>query len=196
MQFMKRFLAVATTVFALLLSTGSFLFKARTQALPPLPAPTRDRVGFPKDYATTFQKVYTFDNHQNRQIRVVWANDVAASVTPNTVHKFPFGSIIVMETFAVMEDASGEPILDANGRYIPSGAAPTIFVQRKEKAFGLDYGIIRNGDWEYVAYHPDGTYSTAPSGTGSCAACHLQGASGTTKRACRRAHRRQHPGYR
>jgi plastocyanin len=136
-------------------------------------------VGFPTDYQNTFIKVYTFDNYQNRQIRVVWANPVAATVTPKTVHRFPFGSIIVMETFAVMEDVNGNPLLDDNGRFIPSGAPPTIFVQRKERGFGIDYGMIRNGDWEYVAYRADGSYSTAPSGTGSCAVCHLQGASGT-----------------
>src|SRR6516164_9090446 len=176
---MKRFFAVAAATLALLLGSGSLLFQARTQSLPPLPAPAVDRVGFPTDYQKTFTKVYTFDNYQNRQIRVVWANPVAASVTPNTVHKFPYGSIVVMETYAVMEDANGEPVLDANGRFIPSGAAPTVFVQRKERGFGADYGVIRNGEWEYVAFHADGTYSTPPSGTGSCAACHLQGASGT-----------------
>jgi plastocyanin len=179
-RIMRRFFAVPAVTTILLLSTGSLLFKGRTQSLPPLPAPTVDRVGFPANYQTTFTKVYTFDNYQNRQIRVVWANPVAASVTPNTVHKFPYGSIVVMETYAVMEDANGEPVLDDKGRFIPSGAAPTVFVQRKEKGFGADYGVIRNGDWEYVAYHPDGSYSTVPSGTGSCAACHLQGASGTT----------------
>jgi len=176
---MKRFLAVSATTLALVIASGSLLFQARTQTPPPLPAPTVDRVGFPTNYQTTYTKVYTFDNFQNRQIRVVWANPIAASVTPNTVNRFPFGSIIVMETFAVMEDAAGNPMLDAAGRFIPSGAAPTVFVQRKERGFGADYGLIRNGNWEYVAYHPDGTYSTMPSGTGSCAACHLQGASGT-----------------
>jgi plastocyanin len=175
---MKRFFAVSAVTLALVFS-GPLLFKARTQTLPPLPAPTIDRVGFPTDYQKTFIKVYTFDNAQNRQIRVVWANPIAASVTPDTVHKFPMGSVIVMETFGVMEDANGDPILDAKGRFIPSGAAPTIFVQRKERGFGIDYGVIRNGDWEYVAYRADGSYSTQPSGTGSCAACHLQGASGT-----------------
>jgi plastocyanin len=176
---MKRFFAVSAATAALLLSTGSLVFKARTQSLPPLPAPTIDRVGFPTDYQTTFIKVYTFDNFQNRQIRVVWANPIAASVTPNTVHQFPYGSIIVMETYGVIEDANGEPILDAKGRFMPNGNPPTIFVQRKEQGFGVDYGLIRNGEWEYVAYHPDGSYQTTPSGTGSCAACHLQGASGT-----------------
>jgi plastocyanin len=176
---MKRFIAESSLAIGLLLCPGSAFFKARTQSVPPLPAPTVDRVGFPTDYQSTFTKVYTFDNFQNRQIRVVWANPIAMSVTPNTVNKFPFGSIIVMETYGVMEDANGEPILDGNGRFIPSGAAPTVFVQRKERGFGADYGLIRNGSWEYVAYRPDGTYSTPPSGTGSCAACHLQGASGT-----------------
>ncbi len=174
---MKRF--IATSAATLLLFSGSMLFTARTQSLPPLPAPAIDRVGFPTDYQTTFTKVYTFDNYQNRQIRVVWANAIATSVTPNTVHKFPFGSVVVMETFAVILDSNGNPMLDGNGRFIPSGAAPTIFVQRKEKGFGADYGVIRNGSWEYVAYRPDGSYSTPPSGTGSCAACHMQGAAAT-----------------
>jgi plastocyanin len=178
---MKRFFVVSASGLALILVTGSLFNQARTQTVPPLPAPTIDRVGFPTDYQTTFVKVYTFDNFQNRQIRVVWANPIAAAVTPNTVHRFPYGSVIVMETYGVMEDASGEPILDANGRYIPAaGAVPTIFVQRKERGFGTGYGLIRNGEWEYVAYRPDGSYSTAPSNTGSCAACHLTGASGTT----------------
>jgi len=176
---MKRLFAVSATAIGLVLATGLLVFQARTQSLPVLPAPTVDRVGFPTDYQNSFLKVYTFDNYQNRQIRIVWANSIATTVTPNTVHKFPFGSVIVMETYGVMEDASGEPILDTNGRFVPNGTPPTVFVQRKEKGFGKDYGIIRNGDWEYVAYHPDGSYSTAPSGTGSCAACHLQGASGT-----------------
>src|SRR6516165_8612153 len=176
---MKHFFAVSAAITVLLLCSGSLLFRARTQTLPPLPAPIIDRVGFPTDYQMAFIKVYTFDNYQNRQIRVVWANPIAASVTPDTVHRFPYGSVIVMETYGVVEDAQGEPLLDANGRFRPNSNPPTIFVQRKEKGFGVDYGVIRNGDWEYVAYHPDGSYSTPPSGTGSCAACHLQGASGT-----------------
>src|ERR1700730_14754639 len=129
---MKRFSIVSAVTVSLLLFMGPLLFKARTQTLPPLPAPTIDRVGFPTDYQTSFLKLYTFDNFQNRQIRVIWANPVAASVTPDTVNSFPYGSIIVMETYGVMEDAGGEPILDANGRHQPAaGVVPTVFVMRK-----------------------------------------------------------------
>src|SRR5262252_8282650 len=117
---MKRFFAVSATPLALMLAAGPMFFQARTQTLPPLPAPTVDRVGFPTDYQTIFTKVYTFDNYQNRQIRVVYANALAPRATPNTSHRFPYGSIVVMETYGVMEDASGEPILDSKGRFIPS----------------------------------------------------------------------------
>src|SRR5215471_8032725 len=86
---MKRFFAVAAATLALLLGSGSVLFKAWTQSLPPLPAPIVDRVGFPTDYQKIFNKVYTFDNYQNRQIRVVWANPPAASAHPERVNTSP-----------------------------------------------------------------------------------------------------------
>jgi plastocyanin len=170
---LRRLLAVSATTLILLLSVGSRFNVAKTQALP---APTVDRVGFPTNYQNTFVKLYTFDNFQNRQIRVVWANPIAASVRPSNVYNFPYGSIILFESYSVQEDANGEPMLDGNGRFMQNKLT-TLFVMRKEQGFGVDYGLIRNGEWEYVAYNPDGTYSTPPSGTGSCAACHLSGAS-------------------
>src|SRR3974377_1279829 len=89
------------TVVVLLLASGSLLNIGKTQQLP---APTVDRVGFPTNYQQTFVKLYTFDNYQNRQIRVVWANPTAASVRPNIVYNFPYGSIILFESYTVMED--------------------------------------------------------------------------------------------
>ena len=172
---MRRLLVVSATTFILLASVGSRFNVAHTQALP---APTVDRVGFPANYQSTFVKLYTFDNFQNRQIRVTWANPIAASVRPANVYNFPYGSIILFESYSVQEDANGEPLLDSNGRFMPNKLT-TIFVMRKEQGFGVDYGLIRNGEWEYVAYNPDGTTSTPPSATGSCAACHLSGASAT-----------------
>ncbi len=172
---MKRLLTFSIGVVGMI--TGAFLFVGKTQSLP---APTVDRVGFPAGYQQSFIKVFTFDNYQSRSVLVMWANPVAASVTPDSVYKFPYGSIIIMETYAAARDASGEPVLDANGRFtIPDGTVPTVAVMRKEKGFGVDYGIIRNGEWEYASYHPDGTTATPPSATGVCAACHLTGASAT-----------------
>jgi plastocyanin len=141
---------------------------------PSLPAPTVDRVGFPSGYQNTFKVFYTFDNYQNRQIRKVWGNDVAASVTPGQAFNFPYGSVILFESYTIRQDASGEPVLDENGRFIPVNLT-TLFVMRKERGFGEEYRELRNGEWEYIAYRPDGTVSTPPSATGACAQCHLFG---------------------
>jgi len=37
----------------------------------------------------------------------------------------------------------------------------------------VDYKELRNGDWEYAAYHADGSLLDKPQQTGACAACHL-----------------------
>jgi len=152
---------------------GSLFFVGHTQSLP---APTVDRVGFPSGYRDTYKLFYVFDNYQNRQIRAVYGNPMAASVSPGQVFNFPYGSILLFESYSVREDAAGEPLLDRNGRFIPN-VFNTIFVMRKERGFGADYRELRNGEWEYVAYRPDGTYATMPSGSGSCALCHLTGGS-------------------
>src|SRR5262249_25413455 len=128
-----------------------------------LPAPTEDHVGFPTDYRDTYQLFYVFDNYQNRQIRAVYANPTAASVQPGHAFNFPYGSILLFESYTVQQDDKGEPLLDENGRFIPNELT-TLFVMRKEKGFGEDYQFLRNGEWEYVAYRPNGTYATPPSG--------------------------------
>jgi hypothetical protein len=150
---------------------GPLLVVGRTQALP---APTVDNVRFPSGYRSSYARFYTFDNYQNRQIRAVYGNAIAASVTPGQVFNFPYGSIILFESWTVQEDAAGEPLVDRNGRFVPN-ALTTIFVMRKEKGFGADYKELRNGEWEYGSYRPDGSYASQPSATGSCALCHLTG---------------------
>jgi len=166
--------SLATLVSATVMCVAvSWLSVGHTQTLP---APTVDRVGFPTDYRSMYKLFYVFDNYQNRQIRAVYGNSTAAAVDPAQPFNFPYGSIILFESYTVLEDANGEPLLDRNGRFIPN-ALTTLFVMRKEHGFGVDYRELRNGEWEYVAYRPDGTFATAPAGTGSCALCHLTGGS-------------------
>src|SRR5213083_808898 len=126
---MKRFFVISVITTALAISAGSLLFVGQTQSLP---APTIDRVGFPTGYQDTFQLLYTFDNYQNRQIRKVYGNSVAASVSPGQSFNFPYGSIILFESYTVQQDVSGEPVLDGDGRFVPVDLT-TIFVMRKEK---------------------------------------------------------------
>ena len=97
--------------------TGSLFLVGHTQTLP---APTVDNVRFPSGYQATYTLLYTFDNYQNRQIRKVYGNAVAASVKPGEVFNFPYGSIILFESYSVQEDAAGEPLLDRDGRFVPN----------------------------------------------------------------------------
>jgi len=135
----------------------------------PRPAPAEDRVGFPEGYQSTFQTFFVMDRPDNKQVRVIYANEPAASVTPGAA--FPYGSILVMETYRAQEDESAQPLLDDAGRY-QRGDLTGIFVMRKEPGFGAAYEMNRTGEWEYVAFRPDGTYSTPARQSAACAVCH------------------------
>ncbi|HTM50733.1 MAG TPA: cytochrome P460 family protein [Bryobacteraceae bacterium] len=141
-----------------------------------LPGTSADRIGFPKDYQSTFKQLYAIDNTQNQQVRVIWANDIAVSVDPTQPWNFPYGSILLFEDYPTVPDVNGNPIRGKDGRFV-KGSLRTVFAMKKDKGFGAEYGPIRNGEWEYVSYFPDGSFATAPANSGGCALCHLQGAS-------------------
>ena len=144
------------------------------------PAPQEDRVGFPKDYATEMKILYVLDRADNRQVRTIYGNDLAASVTNGlSAADYPYGSIVVMETWRALQTSAGVPILGGDGRFQKDPAAgPTLFVMRKERGFGEAYGPNRTGEWEYVAYRPDGSHQTTPRNSFACAQCHLQAGGG------------------
>ena len=141
-------------------------------------APTVDRVGFPEGYQkwTVF---YTLDRSDNKQVRTIYGNAIASSVTDGGQANYPYGSVVVLETQAALKDADGNAILDSRGRYQKDPAnIPTVNTMRKEKGFGAAYGAIRNGEWEYVGYTPTGGYGTLPQNSTGCANCHLQAGQG------------------
>lgn len=136
------------------------------------PAPTMDRVGFPTGYES-WPVFYVYDRPDNRQVRTIYANPVAAGVRDGNQANFPYGSILVMQTWNCLRDPAGACILDDAGRFQKDPAAvPTLFVMRKEPGFGEAYQQNRTGEWEYTAYRPDGTYQTTPQNSFSCAICH------------------------
>jgi hemoglobin len=104
-------------------------------------------------------------------VRHVFANPSAAAVRQG--QPFPYGSVLVMETWRAKLTADNQIDLDANGRYQKDELAG-IFVMRKEAGYGAKYGPDRTGEWEYVAYRPDnGQFQTAPERSQACAQCHL-----------------------
>ncbi len=167
---MRRLLLVMP---ALLMTLGVFAMQALAQPAGPTPtprpAPAEDRVGFPDGYQSMFQTFFVLDRPDNKQVRVIYANPAAASVSPGAA--FPYGSVLVMETYRALEDEASQPILATDGRF-QRGDLTGIFVMRKEPGFGAAYEMNRTGEWEYVAFRPDKTYSTTARASAPCAVCH------------------------
>jgi plastocyanin len=116
--------------------------------------------------------MFVYDRIDNRQVRIVCGNDAAASVQPGK--PFPHGSILVMETWRAKLDEHGNVVKDESGRFVRASLGG-LFVMRKEPGFGEAYQDLRTGEWEYVAYGPDGSTLIPPENTANCADCH-QGA--------------------
>src|SRR5947209_4279743 len=87
------------------------------------PAPDVDRVGFPKDYREEFTVLRRVNRAQKQQVVTVYGNEPAASVKRADDRPYPYGSILVMETASIREDARGKPLLDPDGHYRPDGVA-------------------------------------------------------------------------
>ncbi len=67
-------------------------------------APGEDRVGFPKEYAKTFEILRTVDRLEKQQVVTVFGNVAAASVRASGDLPYPYGSVIVMETSGALKD--------------------------------------------------------------------------------------------
>ena len=77
--------------------------------------------------------LYVLYRSDHKKLRTIYGNDKAASVTGGGQPNYPYGSVMVLETWSALKDA------DAN-------------TMRKEKGFGAAYGAARNGEREYVGY--------------------------------------------
>jgi hypothetical protein len=113
-----------------------------------------------------------YDRADAKSVTYVCGNDAAAATKQG--QPLAFGSVVVFESWRPKEDAQGNTIKDASGHLIRT-TLNAIFVMKKEQGFGEAYQQFRTGDWEYVAYRPDKSYQTPPSGSATCASCHQAG---------------------
>lgn len=135
-----------------------------------LSAPSTDRVGLPKNYQATWKLLRTVEDAGSNTVKLVYANDAAASRESGA---YPYGAIIVMETWSTVQDSQKKALRDEAGHF-RRDKVTGLHVMRKEPGFGEAYGQNRSGEWEYVEYRPDGSYITAPSASAKCASCHVK----------------------
>jgi hypothetical protein len=153
------------------LAICGFLIRADDAPTPDLPAPFVDRVGYPKGYREEFVRVRISDRPDSKTTAVIYANKSGATVRPGASGPYPYGSILVNETWSTVKDAAGNPVLDEAGHY-KLAELMRVHVMRKEQGFGEAYLENRSGEWEYVSFGPDGHYLTPAAKSGACAQCH------------------------
>ncbi len=133
-----------------------------------------ERVAFPADYPTRFVQYNQVERPDRKPpvIRFFYANPEAfAAMGPGKPS--PEGTVLVMEDRKAALGADGQPLLDADGRWVPTPEIVAIAVQEKRAGWGADYPPAkRNGDWDYAAFNPKGELRTEVK-TDSCFTCHL-----------------------
>jgi ketosteroid isomerase-like protein len=141
-----------------------------TGAAPAMKAASADRVGLPKDYATTMRRVRDTVYDEKTGLTTVFANDLAASID-GTAQNYPDGAVILMEFAQPSRDGQGELLRDARG--VPlKGPVEHIDVMRRGPGLGSAYGAERAGEWAFASYLSDGSVRIASENAGHCAACH------------------------
>ena len=84
---------------------------------------------------------------------------------------FPHGTVMVMENYAAVARPDGTLETGADGKLV-KGNLVRIFIMEKAQGAGQDVPeALRNGEWVYAAYMPDGRKSE--DNLTACRACHL-----------------------
>jgi plastocyanin len=135
-----------------------------------LVSPGPNKVAFPDNWAKGVMYA-TVDRPDTKQYREFYTTpdvlDAARAGRP-----IPDGAVIVLAAYLAQLDANGVPLKDANGRFL-KGSLAAVNVQQKKKGFGDDIPLaIRNGDWQYQSFAPDGKVNDKANLT-ACYQCHL-----------------------
>ena len=145
-----------------ILVAGGLLLAAPTAAGP-------ERVAFPAEYRkhVLYQ---TVDRAVNDTIRLFYVS-VEAARKLKVGQPLPSGTVITMEVYKAKLDEAGKPAKDGGGRFI-RGELVSIQVMEKRAGWGQAYDAeLRNGDWDYAQFDPDGK-SNHPADQTVCLACH------------------------
>ncbi len=128
------------------------------------------RVKFPTDYENTFTQYSTVNRADNKQVRYIYANDIALAGAKDG-GALPDGSVIVMVVNKAKLDTNGEPIVGADGYYEKESLAGYGLME-KASGWGDDIPVtLRNSDWNYAFFTADKTHKEGIN-QAACLACH------------------------
>ncbi|MEY2855397.1 MAG: hypothetical protein RL030_2529 [Pseudomonadota bacterium] len=126
-------------------------------------------IAVPGDYKSWPKFLSAVQRPDAKQVREIYMNPVAKGGTPAA--GFPNGTIFVMENWAVQTNADGTLKTGADGKLV-KGDLLKVFVMAKNRGWAADYTPVelRNGNWIYSAWLPNGAKSS--DSTLGCRACH------------------------
>ena len=125
----------------------------------------------PPDYQSWPRFLPTIDRHELAQVREIYVNPAGFGARRGL--PFPNGTIFVMEIYATRPHADGAPAFDPSGRLV-KGPLQKLYVMAKGEGWGdgVEEPRLRNGDWVYSAFLPDGKTPTTDE-LSACRGCHL-----------------------
>jgi plastocyanin len=132
-----------------------------------------EKIKFPSDYlkGVLYQ---TLDRPDTKQYRELYAPASAVEAVRKG-QPIPHGTVLTLVQWSVQQDEKGNPLKDANGRFIKKDILGHT-VMEKQRGWGADYPSDwpRNGEWEYAVFTTDGRPN--PKGNANnkaCFTCHL-----------------------
>lgn len=128
------------------------------------------RVLFPADYKDSFTNYLKLDRVQNHdQIIHLYANDVVLDAVA-AGKELPNGSVLVGEIYAAKKDEDGNVLKSSLDLRIREKFA-AVAVMQKEEGWGARFPEdLRNGDWDFAIFSPDG--KRLDKDLNACRACH------------------------
>ena len=128
-----------------------------------------DKVAFPQDYARGVL-YWVQDRPANKQVREYYTSQAAIDAAKAGA-PMPNGTVITVVQYNTQNDAAGNPVKDANGRFIKTDIRGYTAME-KRAGWGAEYPADkRNGEWEYQTF----TVAKAANATadlGACFTCH------------------------
>jgi Cytochrome P460 len=134
------------------------------------PAPAEEpRIAFPVDYKS-FDNYLSLDRVQNDdQIIRLFANDLARNAAREG-RDLPVGAVIVGEVYKAKKGKDGKVIESSLGRRLRDKLA-AVAVMQKGEGWGDTYPEdLRNGDWDFAIFSPDG--KRLDKDLNACRSCH------------------------